>query len=111
MLFGLKKKLNLIYFLEINELKLLISEYSLVYYRPNSLNELYEYKDGGIAIIDQLICSHARYFIGTYESTFSFRIQEEREILGFDVASTFNRFCFENEKFNCESTKWLIKYD
>jgi hypothetical protein len=40
-------------------------------------------KDGGIAIIDQLIASHAKYFIGSYESTFSFRIQEEREIMGF----------------------------
>ena len=40
-------------------------------------------QDGGIAIIDQLIASHAKYFIGSYESTFSFRIQEEREIMGF----------------------------
>ena len=72
--------------------------------------ELKRFKDGGVAVIDQIVCSHARYFIGTYESTFSFRIQEEREILGFNPTSTFNRFCFEENKNNCESTKWLIKY-
>ncbi|XP_062580232.1 GDP-fucose protein O-fucosyltransferase 2-like [Saccostrea cucullata] len=69
-----------------------------------------KYKDGGIAIIDQWIAAHARYFIGSYESTFSFRIQEEREILGFDPETTFNRFCPDNDS-DCEGpSKWKIVY-
>ncbi|KFM60123.1 GDP-fucose protein O-fucosyltransferase 2, partial [Stegodyphus mimosarum] len=56
-----------------------------------------EILDGGVAIIDQWICAHSRFFIGTFESTFSFRIQEEREILGFPVETTFNRFCGDNQ--------------
>ncbi|RUS69404.1 hypothetical protein EGW08_022835, partial [Elysia chlorotica] len=69
-----------------------------------------DFKDGGVAIIDQWICAHARFFVGTRESTFSFRIQDEREILGFNPDMTFNRLC--NEKDNeCEQpTRWLIKY-
>ncbi|CAF3926461.1 unnamed protein product [Rotaria magnacalcarata] len=54
-------------------------------------------KNGGKAIVDQWICAHARYFIGSYESTFSFRIQEDREILGFEQDSTFNRLCGDHE--------------
>lgn len=66
-----------------------------------------EYKDGGLAIIDQIICSHAAYFIGTHESTFTYRIQEEREILGFDSNTTFNRFC--PDVGYCEKpSKWTI---
>lgn len=95
---------------EINELENSLTGFQLVFYKPNDLNELYEFKDGGIAIIDQLVCAHARYFIGTYESTFSFRIQEEREILGFDPRTTFNILCLEKKPFSCESTKWLIRY-
>merc|ERR1719397_1779815 len=45
--------------------------------RPTK-QELRQFGDGGVAIIDQIICSHARYFIGTRESTFTFRIQECR---------------------------------
>lgn len=55
-------------------------------------------KDGGVAIIDQIICSYARYFIGTHESTFTFRIQEEREIIGFPINTTFNVFCATDRK-------------
>lgn len=51
-----------------------------------------------------------RYFIGTSVSTFSFRIHEEREILGFDPKTTYNRFCGETEK-NCEQpAHWKIVY-
>lgn len=67
-----------------------------------------KYKDGGVAIIDQIICSYARHFIGTYESTFSFRIQEEREILGFKVETTFNVFC--GEKGCPKPSVWEIVY-
>jgi len=99
---------------EIQELRSNLNEYELFVYRPSDLAELYEFKDGGVAIIDQLICAHARYFIGTFESTFSLRIQEEREILGFHPDTTFNILCVENNSQNkkqCKSTKWLIKYD
>lgn len=69
-----------------------------------------EYGDGGVAIIDQIICSHARYFIGTHESTFSFRIQEEREILGFSEYTTFNRLCGDQEE-DCDAPSvWKIVY-
>lgn len=48
------------------------------------------------------------YFIGTSQSTFSFRIQEEREILGFPVETTFNCFCGDNNKGCTQPTKWRI---
>lgn len=67
----------------------------------------HEYLEGGIAIIDQIICSHARFFVGTSESTFSFRIQEEREILGFPTETTFNVLC--KDKNNCKKPSvWKI---
>ncbi|NXC87755.1 OFUT2 fucosyltransferase, partial [Cercotrichas coryphoeus] len=92
---------------EIQLLKKLLPE--MVRFEP-SLEELELYKDGGLAVIDQWICAHARYFIGTSVSTFSFRIHEEREILGFDPKTTYNRFCGETEK-NCEQpTHWKIVY-
>lgn len=69
-----------------------------------------KYKDGGIAIIEQIICSYARYFIGTYESTYSFRIQEEREILGFPVESTFNRLCYDGSERCSKPSIWKIVY-
>uniref|UniRef100_A0A0K0F8E2 GDP-fucose protein O-fucosyltransferase 2 n=1 Tax=Strongyloides venezuelensis TaxID=75913 RepID=A0A0K0F8E2_STRVS len=66
--------------------------------------------DGGVSIIDQYICSHARAFIGSYVSTFSFRIHEDREIMGFSPETTFNRLC-QDDDFNCEQpTKWMIQY-
>lgn len=66
--------------------------------------------DGQLAVVDQIICSHAKYFIGTHESTFSFRIQEEREILGFPSRTTFNRLCGDNSE-NCERPSiWKIVY-
>lgn len=67
-------------------------KYSVFRYKPSKYVKE-KFKDGGVAIIDQIICSHARYFVGTAESTFSFRIQEEREILGFPVKTTFNALC------------------
>ncbi|XP_046975654.1 GDP-fucose protein O-fucosyltransferase 2 [Vanessa cardui] len=80
--------------------------YKVHFYLPTQ-SELDKFKDGGVAIIDQIICSHAAYFIGTYESTFTFRIQEEREILGFESSTTFNRLC--PDKGRCEApSKWKI---
>lgn len=96
-------------------------------------NVLNTYMDGGVAIIEQIICSQAKwdfyfiwnnhwlkltkivvvfsYFIGTSKSTFSFRIQEEREILGFSVETTFNSFCGDNDDGCTQPTKWrLVKW-
>ncbi|KAK7939644.1 hypothetical protein WMY93_002970 [Mugilogobius chulae] len=80
---------------EIRELKRLLPE--MVRFEP-SAEDLDLFKDGGVAIIDQWICAHARFFIGTSVSTFSFRIHEEREILGFDPKMTYNRFCGTKRK-------------
>ncbi|XP_013174364.1 PREDICTED: GDP-fucose protein O-fucosyltransferase 2 [Papilio xuthus] len=80
--------------------------YKVNFFIP-SKKELEMYKDGGIAIIDQIICSHAAFFVGTHDSTFTFRIQEEREILGFPSSTTFNRLCPDTGK--CEKpSKWTI---
>ncbi|MCP9266039.1 GDP-fucose protein O-fucosyltransferase 2 [Dirofilaria immitis] len=66
--------------------------------------------DGEVSIVDQWICAHARYFIGTHTSTFSYRIQEDREILGFKPEKTFNRLCPDDDS-NCEQpAKWTIVY-
>ncbi|XP_039280948.1 GDP-fucose protein O-fucosyltransferase 2-like [Nilaparvata lugens] len=95
--------------LEFLELKKRLIEYSVLRYEPSKQVKLL-HKDGGIAIIDQIICSHARYFIGSQDSTFSFRIQEEREILGFDPDSTFNGFCVDSETKCEQPSRWKIIY-
>ena len=52
-----------------------------------------------------------RFFVGTHVSTFTFRIQEEREILGFKQETTFNRLC-PDKLTTCEQpTRWSIKFD
>uniref|UniRef100_A0AAV2K3C2 GDP-fucose protein O-fucosyltransferase 2 n=1 Tax=Knipowitschia caucasica TaxID=637954 RepID=A0AAV2K3C2_KNICA len=92
---------------ENQELRRLLPE--MVRFEP-SAEDLDLFKDGGVAIIDQWICAHARFFIGTSVSTFSFRIHEEREILGFDPKTTYNRFCGDKEK-DCEQpTHWKVVY-
>ncbi|KAK7508028.1 hypothetical protein BaRGS_00000993 [Batillaria attramentaria] len=97
---------------EFEKLKGYLDGYEVFRYEPPS-EEVHEtYKDGGLAIIDQWICAHARYFIGTRESTFSFRIQDEREILGFDPDTTFNCLCGDKKKDKeCEQpSRWKIVY-
>ncbi|KAJ8925279.1 hypothetical protein NQ315_009107 [Exocentrus adspersus] len=85
-----------------------LSKYTVVKYIPTKyVNE--RFGEGGVAIIDQIICSHAMHFIGTRESTFSFRIQEEREILGFPTEATFNAFC-KNEDNCSKPSVWKIVY-
>jgi peptide-O-fucosyltransferase len=69
--------------------------------------DLNTFKEGGVAIIDQIICSRSAHFIGTHESTFSFRIQEEREILGYDSNTTFNRLCPDSGPCD-KPSKWTI---
>lgn len=88
------------------ELELTQLGYSVYYYVP-SKTDIENFKDGGVAIIDQIICSYAAYFIGTHESTFSFRIQEEREILGHESSTTFNRLCPDSGPCKA-SSKWTI---
>ncbi|KAI4467185.1 gdp-fucose protein o-fucosyltransferase 2 [Holotrichia oblita] len=95
---------------EINEMRSLLEpKYALVTYKSEDWVKE-KYKDGGIAIIEQIICSYARYFIGTYESTYSFRIQEEREILGFPAESTFNRLCYDGTESCSKPSIWKIVY-
>lgn len=51
-----------------------------------------------------------RYFIGSSASTVSYRIREDREILGFEPSTTFNRFCGDDET-DCEQpAHWTIVY-
>lgn len=67
--------------------------------------------DGGLAVIDQIICSHARWFIGTFESTFTYRIYEEREILGFPQETTFNTLCKRDDLVDCNrNSVWPIRF-
>jgi peptide-O-fucosyltransferase len=80
-------------------------KYQLFLYEP-SFDIRKEILDGGVAIVEQIICSRARHFIGSFESTFSFRIQEEREILGFPSNSTFNRFCGDDNDSCEQPAKW-----
>ena len=94
---------------DMKELKKLLPQ--MVMFKP-SKSDKKKFKMGGIAIIDQIICSHARYFMGTKESTFSFRIQEEREIMCFKKDTTFNRICGDSKKDDCEQpTRWKIVWD
>ncbi|XP_046453273.1 GDP-fucose protein O-fucosyltransferase 2-like isoform X1 [Daphnia pulex] len=91
---------------EMEELRSYLSpKYQLFLYLP-SFEVRKEILDGGVAIVEQIICSRARHFIGSFESTFSFRIQEEREILGFPSNSTFNRFCADDNDSCEQPAKW-----
>ncbi|CDW60569.1 O-FucT domain containing protein [Trichuris trichiura] len=59
--------------------------------------------DGGISIVDQWICAHARS-----ESTFTLRIYDDREILGFHSSTTFNSFCGTGQQ-DCEQpAQWKL---
>lgn len=98
-------------FLEFKTLKSYLMRHRVFRFQPESTEQKNRIKDGGVAIIDQIICSHAQYFIGTYESTFTYRIYEEREIMGFSKHSTFNTFCKSDDDSddNCQKNSvWLI---
>lgn len=95
---------------EFHDLKTLLRGTNLNKFKPP-----WEYHvqlgDGGLAIIDQIICSHARMFIGTFESTFTYRIYEEREILGFPQETTFNTLCKRDDLVDCNrNSVWPIRY-
>lgn len=91
---------------EFEELKSHLPQYKVMRFVPSNY-VMRKFKDGGVAIIDQIICSYARYFVGTHESTFTFRIQEDREIIGFPSETTFNRLC-KNTKKCATSGNWQI---
>ncbi|KAL2805498.1 GDP-fucose protein O-fucosyltransferase 2 isoform C precursor, partial [Daubentonia madagascariensis] len=67
---------------------------------------------GSASIIAPVLLKNtsARFFIGTSVSTFSFRIHEEREILGLDPKTTYNRFCGDQERVCEQPTHWKIAY-
>ncbi|PAV74820.1 hypothetical protein WR25_11833 [Diploscapter pachys] len=89
---------------DIAELEKLL-KYPLVRYKNDK-----DFNEGQAAIVEQWICAHAGYFIGTHHSTFSFRIQEDREIIGFPENKTFNRLCPYADK-SCERPSlWKIEY-
>lgn len=94
---------------EVLELTSLLSPLQVVLFRPSSAQRK-ELKDGGAAAVEQIICSHATVFYGTHESTFSFRIQEEREIMGFHPDNTFNRLCGDDDAACTQPTRWRIEY-
>ena len=96
--------------LEKQQLQEMVS--GLVSYQPTD-SAIRRYGDGGVAIIDQWIASHAAYFIGTAESTFSFRIREDRQFMGFTTRSTFNQLCGpghdDTDPHSCPGpSKWLL---
>ncbi|XP_065343379.1 GDP-fucose protein O-fucosyltransferase 2 [Cloeon dipterum] len=95
---------------ELTELENLLLPLTLHRFRPTA-EELESLLDGGVAIIEQIICSHARAFTGTFESTFSFRIQEEREIMGFHPDNTFQRLCGDDEGDCDQPTRWRVQFD
>ncbi|XP_017884644.1 GDP-fucose protein O-fucosyltransferase 2 [Ceratina calcarata] len=91
---------------EFEELEKYLLNYTVLRFIPSD-HVLNKFKDGGVAIIDQIICSYARYFIGTAESTFTFRIQEDREIIGFPTKTTFNYLCKDGKKCGSDG-QWEI---
>ncbi|XP_013103036.1 GDP-fucose protein O-fucosyltransferase 2 [Stomoxys calcitrans] len=96
---------------EIKNLKSYIPRHRVVRFTAEDLQQKASIKDGGIAIIDQLICAHAHFFVGTYESTFTYRIYEEREILGFPKSRTFNTLCKKSTMESCsQNSVWPIVY-
>jgi len=100
---------------EVEEIKKSIQKAGIqVHLLKPERNQMRKFKDGGIAILEQIICSRAKYFLGTKESTFTFRIQEEREILGVPPEETFDMLCNDKEwkEGGCEGgIKWLIEWD
>lgn len=53
-----------------------------------------------------------RYFMGTFESTFTYRIYEEREILGFPSETTFNTLCKSSQETDecSKNSVWPIVF-
>ncbi|XP_011177082.2 GDP-fucose protein O-fucosyltransferase 2 [Zeugodacus cucurbitae] len=97
--------------MELTNLKAYLQRIRVRRFTPESLTQKALIKDGGLAIVDQIICAHARHFMGTFESTFTYRIYEEREILGFPQHTTFNTLCKYATLEDCEKNSvWSIVY-
>ncbi|KAA3681267.1 peptide-O-fucosyltransferase [Paragonimus westermani] len=77
---------------DVAELKERIAPLQMVRFIPNAA-QWEQHGPGGLAIVDQWVSAHARWFIGTNPSTFTFRITEERTIMGFPFVATFNALC------------------
>ena len=96
---------------ELAELKRFIP--TMEHYTPTS-KRLAELLDGGVAIVEQWICANARHFIGTDPSTFTFRINEDRELMRMPASSTFNGFCadgykdLQDEEKCAHPTRWTL---
>ena len=71
-------------------------------------DQLLSIGDGGVSIVDQWIAAHARYFIGSSESTFSFRICEERQLKGIPIETTYNCLCPDSEPDCRQFTRWDV---
>ncbi|KAF8572297.1 hypothetical protein P879_00123 [Paragonimus westermani] len=82
--------------IDVAELKERIAPLQVVRFIPSAA-QWEQHGPGGLAIVDQWISAHARWFIGTNPSTFTFRITEERTIMGFPFAATFNALCAKGE--------------
>lgn len=94
---------------EYYDIKAMLRGVNLYKFKP-PWEYLVQLADGGLAVIDQIICSHARFFIGTFESTFTYRIYEEREILGFPSETTFNTLCKRDDMVDCNrNSVWKIR--
>ncbi|XP_028163548.1 GDP-fucose protein O-fucosyltransferase 2-like [Ostrinia furnacalis] len=73
-----------------------------------SVQDMKDFKEGGIAIIDHIICTHAAYFIGTQLSKFTETIQLDRDVLGFGKVTSYQMFCSAycvsfNDKAQCNT--------
>ncbi|VDM32477.1 unnamed protein product [Hydatigera taeniaeformis] len=77
---------------DITQLEQLLSPHKVYRFTPE-VSKGGSLLPGELAIIDQWICAHARLFVGSVPSTFTFRIAEEREIMNFPAALTFNSLC------------------
>lgn len=60
---------------------------------PERLPQTTTWSDAQLSIIDVLVCAQATYFIGTKESTLTSRVQEDRELMGKSVASSYELLC------------------
>lgn len=92
---------------EIAELKSYLGKENIELHQFGMIGKL---SDAEVSIIDQIIASKSRHFIGTHSSTFSYRIREDREIMHFPIASTFNDLC-PSEKECEQPAKWTITYE
>lgn len=94
---------------EVAELKSHLSD-KMMRWEPESPDQARKLRKGGAAIVDQILCSHAKWFIGTEDSTFTFRINEERHILGFGMKTTINKFCKDGVDDCGLHSEWDIEY-